>query len=288
MSDKYTDATDSLKECIDLHVHSTHSDGTYSVKELIAYAKEKGLAAIALTDHDTVSGVEEAVSEGERYGVKVVPGIEISCTYGTGELHILGLNINYKSKVFDDFIIACRESRENRNKKMAEKLCQLGINVSYEELRKIYPSATVTRAHFARYMYEKGYVNSKNEAFERFLGDGRPAYTTRERIIPKEAIDMIKKAGGHPVLAHPLLYRMGKDRLNSLFDYLKGIGLEGIEGLYSLNTPSDDEMLDRMARNHGLYITGGSDFHGSNKPDIDLGCGKGRLFVPKSLLENIL
>ncbi len=288
MSDKYTDATDSLKEYVDLHVHSTHSDGTYSVKELVEYAKEKGLAAIALTDHDTVAGVREAVSEGERCKVTVIPGIEISCTYGTGELHILGLNIDYKSKVFDDFIITCRESRENRNKKMAEKLCQLGINVSYEELRRIYPSATVTRAHFARYMQEKGYVNSKNEAFERFLGDGRPAYTTRERITPKEAIDMIKNAGGHPVLAHPLLYRMGKDRLNSLFNYLKGLGLEGIEGLYSLNTPSDDEMLDRMARNHGLYITGGSDFHGSNKPDIDLGCGKGRLRVPKSLLENIL
>ena len=277
-----------LSECVDLHVHSDHSDGTYSVKELIAYACEKGLKAIALTDHDTVSGVEEALREGEKCGLMVISGIEISCSYGSGELHILGLNIDYKSSVFDDFIVSCRESRENRNKRMAEKLCELGVQVSYDELRQLYPSATITRAHFSRYLQEKGYVSSKNEAFERYLGSSRPAYVTRERISPKEAIDMIKQAGGHPVLAHPLLYKMGKDRLNSLFDYLKGLGLEGIEGLYSLNTPSDDVMLSRMAESHGLYITGGSDFHGSNKPDIDLGVGKGRLRVPATLLENIM
>lgn len=277
-----------LCECVDLHVHSNHSDGTYSVKELVAYAKEKGLKAIALTDHDTVSGVEEAIFEGEKCGLMVIPGIEISCTYGSSELHILGLNIDYKSSVFDDFIVSCRESRENRNKRMAEKLCQLGMQVSYDELRQLYPSATITRAHFARYLQEKGYVGSKNEAFNRYLGNGKPAYTTRERISPNEAIDMIVAAGGHPVLAHPLLYKMGKDRLNSLFDYLKGLGLEGIEGLYSLNTPSDDVMLSKMAESHGLYITGGSDFHGSNKPDIDLGVGKGRLRVPATLLDSIM
>ncbi len=276
-----------LCECVDLHVHSNHSDGTYTVKELVEYASKKGLKAIALTDHDTVSGVEEALCAGEKCGLKIIPGIEISCTYGSGELHILGLNIDYKSSVFDDFIVSCRESRENRNKMMAEKLCQLGMQVSYEELRRLYPSATITRAHFARYLHEKGYVGSKNEAFDRYLGDGKPAYTTRERISPKDAIDMILTASGHPVLAHPLLYKMGKDRLNSLFDYLKGLGLEGIEGLYSLNTPSDDVMLAKMAESHGLYITGGSDFHGSNKPDIDLGIGKGRLRVPAAVLKEI-
>lgn len=281
-------AEEMLNEYVDLHVHSNHSDGTYTVKELVEYAKEKGLYAIALTDHDTVSGVKEAVMEGKMCGVKIIPGIEVSTGYGTGELHILGLNIDYESEVFDEFIASCRESREERNRRMAAKLCELGMQVSYEDLKALYPSATVTRAHFARYLQEKGYVGSRNEAFDRYLGDGKPAYVTRERISPKDAIDMIKRAGGHPVLAHPLLYRMGKDRLESLFDYLKGLGLEGIEGLYALNTKSDDENLKKMAENHGLYITGGSDFHGSNKPDIDLGVGKGSLRVPKELLKNIL
>ena len=276
-----------LKECVDLHVHSDHSDGTYSVKELVAYAKEKGLKAIALTDHDTVSGVEEAVTEGRKKGVMVIPGIEISAGYNNGELHILGLNIDYKSEVFSDFIIECRNSREQRNRRVAEKLCELGMKVSYDELIEKYPSATVTRAHFARYLHENGYVSSKKEAFDRFLGDGKTAYIPRERITPKQAIDMIKKAKGHPVLAHPLLYKMGKDKLDSLFDYLKTLGLEGIEALYSLNTPSDDERLAKMAKSHGLYITGGSDFHGSNKPDIDLGVGKGNLRVTSELLKNI-
>ena len=277
-----------LSECVDLHVHSTHSDGTYSVSELVAYAKEKGLKAIALTDHDTVSGVEEALAEGEKQGIIVIPGIEISCGNGSGEIHMLGLNIDHKSPVFNEFIIACKESREQRNRRMADKLCQIGMEVNYDELLVKYQSSTVTRAHFARYLHEAGYVKSKNEAFDRFLGDGKPAYLTRERITPKDAIDMINAAGGHPVLAHPLLYKMGKDRLESLFDYLKGMGLEGVEALYSLNTKSDDERLIKMAKNHGLFITGGSDFHGSNKPDIDLGVGKGNLRVPAEVLENIM
>ncbi len=277
-----------LNECVDLHVHSTHSDGTYTVKELVNYAKEKGLYAIALTDHDTVSGVQEAIIEGEKCGIKVIPGIEISTGYGSGELHILGLNIDYKNQVFDEFIVNCRNSREQRNVRMAEKLCELGMQVSYKEIRALYPSATITRAHFARYLQEQGYVTSKNEAFDRFLGDGKPAYVTRERISPENAINIIKRANGHPVLAHPLLYKMGKDRLESLFNYLKGIGLEGVESLYSLNTPSDNERMVNMAMRHGLYITGGSDFHGSNKPDIDLGVGKGNLRVPKKILDNII
>lgn len=277
-----------LSQCVDLHVHSNHSDGTYSVKELIAYGKEKGLKAIALTDHDTVSGVEEALYEGGKQDVIVIPGIEISCGNGNSEIHMLGLNIDHKSAVFNEFIISCKESREQRNRRMADKLCELGMEVDYDELLTRYQSSTITRAHFARYLHEAGYVKSKNEAFDRFLGDGKPAYLTRERITPKDAIDMIKKAGGHPVLAHPLLYKMGKDRLESLVDYLKGMGLEGIEALYSLNTKSDDERLMKMAKNHGLFITGGSDFHGSNKPDIDLGVGKGNLRVPADVLENIM
>ena len=143
-----------LKKCVDLHVHSNHSDGTYSVKELVLYAKEKGLKAIALTDHDTVSGIEEALMYSEEIGQLVIPGIEISVDNGNSELHILGLNIDHKSKAFEKFIVSCKESREQRNYKMAEKLQKLGLDVSYDVIKELYPSATVTRAHFARYLHD--------------------------------------------------------------------------------------------------------------------------------------
>jgi predicted metal-dependent phosphoesterase TrpH len=146
---------------------------------------------------------------------------------------------------------------------------------------------SITRAHFARYLVENGYVTHKEMAFAMYLNKGKKYYVPRYKITPKNAIDIIKEAGGHPVLAHPLLYKMGKDRLCSLFNYLKEIGLEGIEGIYSLNTPSDDKWLKNMADNYGLFITGGSDFHGENKPDIKLGFGKGNLRIPKELLDNI-
>lgn len=273
---------------VDLHVHSNHSDGTYSVEELVAYAKEKGLYAIALTDHDTVSGISEAVNVAKRFGIMLIPGIEMSSDYNGVDLHILGLNIDYKNEEFNEFLVQCRENRNNRNIRMAEKLQALGIVVTYDSMKELYKESTITRAHFARYLQDNGYVKSKQEAFDRYLKKGAKAYVPKTTISPKQAIDIIKVAGGHPVLAHPLLYKFGKAQLDSLFDYLKGLGLEGIEGLYSLNTKSDDERLLKMAKSHRLYITGGSDFHGANKPDIDLGVGKGSLRVPKDILKNIL
>ena len=263
---------DNAREYIDLHVHSNISDGTYTPEELVDYAEQKGLYAFALTDHDTVDGIERALNAAEGKTVKVIPGIEISAEHDAkSDLHILGLNVDYK-----------------RNRKMIEKVREQGIPVTQEIMDERFGRVSITRAHFARYMQDEGYVKSKDEAFARYLNPGKPCYVFREKISPKMAVELILKAKGHPVLAHPLVYKMGYDRLYSTVNELKNMGLQGLEALYSLNTPSDDEKMRKLAENYGLFLTGGSDFHGSNKPDIDLGSGKGRLKVPKSILANIL
>lgn len=282
------DLNDNSREYIDLHVHSNASDGTYSPKEVVEYAESKGLYAFALTDHDTVDGIEEAIETARTKIVKVIPGIEISADFGGSDLHILGLNVDYTSEGFVKIVDECRRSRDERNRKMIEKIREHGMPLTEEIMLERFGNASVTRAHFARYIMDEGYVSSKEEAFNRYLNPGKPCYVSRERISPEMAIRLILEAGGHPVLAHPLLYKMGHDRLYSTINYLKTLGLQGIEGIYSLNTPSDDQKMEKIVREYGLFLTGGSDFHGSNKPAIDLGTGKGNLRISKELLKNIV
>lgn len=280
---------DNARKWIDLHVHSNASDGTFSPSDLVNYAEKKELYAFALTDHDTVDGVEEALKAAEGKTVKVIPGIEISAENpGYTDLHILGLNVNDKSQEFLTIVERCRKSRDERNEKMIEKVRELGLPLTVEIMKERFGDASLTRAHFARYMMEEGFVTSKEEAFARYLNPGKPCYVPREKISPQMAIELILQAGGHPVLAHPLLYKMGKERLRETILKLKHYGLQGIEGIYSLNSPADDRDLKVLSEELGLFLTGGSDFHGSNKPNIDLGTGKGNLRIPKKLLEPIL
>jgi 3',5'-nucleoside bisphosphate phosphatase len=274
-------------EYIDLHVHSTASDGTYTPSELVDLAKNKGLVAFALTDHDTVNGLNEAFKQGKKQNVKVIPGIEISAQFNNSDIHILGLNMDYENEEFISAVLDCSKSRDIRNDKIIELMKQDGINISKEGLIKQFGEVSITRAHFARFLVENGYVPHKDMAFAMYLNKGKKYYIPRQYVTPLKAIDMIKNAKGHPVLAHPLLYKLGKDRLLSLFDYLKSIGMEGIEAIYSLNTPSDDVWLKKMADNYGYFVTGGSDFHGANKPNIDIGTGKGNLKISSDLLSNI-
>lgn len=280
---------DNTRKYIDLHVHSTASDGTVSPAELVRVAEEQGLYAFALTDHDTVDGIEEALQEAKGKTVKVIPGIEVSAeNTGSADFHILGFNIDYKSEAFLTIVKECQNSRENRNRKMIEKIREAGLFVTEEIIRERFPNASITRAHFARFMIDEGFVKSKEEAFSRYLNPGKSCYVQREKISPKLAIELILQAKGHPVLAHPLLYHMGHERLEQAIQYLKTLGLEGIEAIYSLNTPSDERYLKKIATENGLFVTGGSDYHGSNKPDISLGTGKGNLQIEKELLKNIL
>lgn len=276
------------KKYIDLHVHSTASDGTLTPSEVAEYAKEKGLYAFALTDHDTVDGIEEAVKAAGD-GIIVIPGIEISADFNGTDIHILGLNIDYGNEEFLARINECKQLRTERNKKMIQKMNDLGFPITEDIINERYGrDSSITRAHFARYLLDEGFVKTKEEAFEKYLNKGGPCYVSRVQMTPKCAIEIILKAGGHPVLAHPLLYKLDKERVISLIDYLRGLGLEGLEAIYSRNTGEDDEFLAGIANRFGLYVTGGSDFHGSNKPDIDLGVGTGNLAIEKELLKNIL
>lgn len=274
-----------MTEYIDLHVHSNISDGTMTPEQVVKLAADSGLAAIALTDHDTIDGIEEAVKAGEEYGVKIIPGIEISAEYKGSDLHILGLGIDYKNKEFADKVALCRDSRDNRNLKMVEKINQQGFPLTWDIMVERFGNNSITRAHFAKYLLDEGYVQSKEEAFAKYLNPGCPCYVARQKVTPKEAIEMILGAGGHPVLAHPLLYKMSPDRIDSLVVMLKEYGLQGIEALYSLNRPEDDAFLKKLAARHKLYITGGSDFHGAIKPDISLGTGKGNLKITSDICQ---
>lgn len=272
-----------MEEYIDLHVHSNASDGTMTPTEVVRLAKKSGLSAIALTDHDTVDGVSEAIKAGVEYGVQIIPGIEISAEYKSGDLHILGLDIDYTDEAFRAKVAVCRDSRDNRNRRMIQKLNEQGFPVTWDIMMERFGANSITRAHFAKYLIDEGYVADKDEAFKKYLNPGCPCYVSREKVSPKEAIEMILQAGGHPVLAHPLLYKMNLEQIESVIVMLKGFGLQGIEAIYSLNRPEDDAALLKIAGRHDLYVTGGSDFHGAIKPDISIGTGKGNLRITKDI-----
>lgn len=273
---------------IDLHVHSTCSDGTYTPAELAAYAAQKGLAAFALTDHDTTEGLSEAALAAQRAGVEFVPGIEFSTDYQGRDIHILGLCIHPEQEGFSRQIRSFQESRDERNEEMARRLREReGFDISLAKLREAYGEAVLTRAHFGRWLFEKGYVTSIKEAFALYIGDDCPCFVPRERTDPKRAIGLILEAGGIPVLAHPLLYHLTDDALEALARDLKEAGLIGLEAVYSSNTGTDENRMRQLARRLELKISGGSDFHGKNKPLIDLGSGRGNLKIPYEILERL-
>lgn len=279
---------------IDLHVHSTRSDGTYTPTELVEYAIEKGLTAFALTDHDTTDGLDEAISyanalraEGKADVPEVIPGIELSTNIEDTEVHVAGLFIDKENPEFQNYLKEFVASRNLRNVKMCAKLTEIGIPITAEELESAFPNCILTRAHFASWLREHGYVSSNKEAFDRYLGKRCPCYVPREKITPQKAIALILTAGGIPVLAHPILYRLSDARLEALVATLKEAGLVGIEAIYSTYEPSEERQIRRLAKKYDLLLSGGSDFHGTNKPRIDLGIGLGRLYVPDELLENM-
>lgn len=270
---------------IDLHTHSCVSDGTDTPTELVEYAVKKGLAALALTDHDTVDGVEEALRAAEGTDLLLIPGVELSAEYRGRDIHILGLCLNYRSEKFLSYLQEFKRARDARNVKMAERLTAHKLPVTVEELKEEYGEAVLTRAHFAKLLKKKGYVQSYEEAFLRFLGDDKPCYVPRERITPEEAVKLIHEAEGIAVLAHPLLYHMGMDELDELVKRLKTGGLDGLEAIYSMNKGRYERRMRELADKYGLLITGGSDYHGATKPHIDLGTGQGNLRVPEELLK---
>jgi len=277
---------------IDLHTHSTRSDGTLSPSELVDYAVKKGLSALALTDHDSVDGLDEAINHAEALKAQginapeIIPGIEFSTEYMGKDIHILGLFIDYKSGEFVKYLKDFVDSRDNRNKKMCEMMVADGINMPYEDLLKECPDSVITRAHMARYMVEHGIVKDRSVAFDKYIGDHCKYFLSREKITPEMAIELILKANGIPILAHPILYHMSVKNLEELIIRLKAAGLMGIEAIYTTYSSSDEGLIRGFANKYHLLLSGGSDFHGANKPGIDLGTGYGKLYLDDEILEN--
>lgn len=285
---KARDIMEHLQEkTIDLHTHSTESDGTYTPEGLMRHAKESGLSAIALTDHDAVSGVKKAQPVAEALRLELIPGIELSTDYEGKEIHILGYFIDVDHPEFLRKLEEFVDCREHRNEKMAMLLQQEGFPITMEELFRENPDSVITRAHFARYLVEHGLVKDRETVFKKYLGDGCRCYVPREKITPFEAIRLIQMGGGMAFFAHPVLCHMDHGRLRTFIRSLKDAGLSGIEAIYSMNGAGDERNFLKMAEEFGLLVSGGSDFHGHNKPQIKLGVGKGNLRVPYGVLEKI-
>ncbi len=282
------------EKTIDLHVHSTESDGTLTPEEVVTAAADAGLAAIALTDHDTVSGVKKAQAAADACGLELVPGIELSTEYAIPgkkasgkEIHIVGLFIDPEDPVLLKKTKEFRECRDSRNEKIVAALRQEGFAITMEALTAENPDSVITRANIARFLYNHGCIRNIQEAFDKYIGDGCRCYVGRFKVSPMEAVALIKQAGGTAILAHPLLYHMGTESLKQLIDTLREAGLDGIEAIYGTYTDGDERLVRKLAAENGLLISGGSDFHGSNKPAIHLGTGQGRMRLPYSVLSEI-
>ena len=270
---------------IDLHIHTTASDGTASPAQVVRMAGELGLSAISVADHDTVSGCAEAMAEGQALGVEVVPGVEFSSRYGR-TIHILGYFLNTESPALTrvlDWIVA---ERDQRNEKMAALMAADGIPVDYAEMKARF-GPVIGRPNFGQLLVTLGYAESVQDAFDRYIEKGQPYYLPRKMLSIERSVEVIREAGGVPVLAHPFQYRLEEPALRQLIEHCMDHGLLGLECRYSLYDEQQSQYLLSLAREYSLAPTGGSDFHGSNKPHIRLGVGTGSLAVPAEWLEGL-
>lgn len=273
---------------IDLHVHTTESDGTFTPKEVVKLALDRQLSVLAITDHDTVSGVEEAILTAKDHDITIVPGVEISCFYDKTEIHMLGLFIDWKNETFAKNLEEMRERRSNRNERMIALMNADGIPVTLKKLQFEGKDTVITRAHFARFLEQEGYVKSKDEAFKKYVGEGCPYYLPREYIPYETAIDWIHEAEGLAILAHPYLYGFKEHKVKKMLEDLKEAGLDGLEAYHSSANQGQINLLREYGKRYHLLISGGSDFHGNNKPYVHLGTGKGNLKITDYVYEKLM
>ncbi len=272
---------------VDLHTHSIYSDGTNTPAELVALAEERGLRALALTDHDTVAGVDELLVAGKGSTVETVPGIELSAECEHGTMHILGYYIDTSCLELGRMLAKVRAGRAARNVEILKKLNRLGYVLRWSDLEKYTGKDVVGRPHFAEVLVERGYVKSKKLAFELLLAKGRPAYAERYHCSASECIRCIRKSGGVAVLAHPATIHLSDAKLHALVGELAEQGLGGIEAYYAEHRPENRKKFIAWAEEFGLLCTGGSDFHGKNSPDLNVGVGFGQLRVPFEAFEQL-
>lgn len=279
---------------IDLHIHSTASDGSLTPAEILDHAQQLNLAAIAITDHDSIIGSKEALRIGIPSSLGFLTAVEISAAYpsffpGSGSFHILGYGIRVDDHGLNQNLIKLRKARSSRNPKILKRLNELGFQISLEDVKREVGQVQLGRPHIAQTMMKKRLAASVNEAFDRFLGTGKPAYVDKYRIECIEAVNMIRGAGGIPVLAHPGLLHIEKDRrLDKLIKNLIEIGMGGIEVYYPEHSAQQINQYMELAQKYGLLMTGGTDFHGSITPEIKMGSGRGNLFVSYDLYEKLI
>jgi len=274
---------------IDLHFHSTFSDGSHSPEALADLGAAAGLTAMALTDHDTIAGVRRFLAAAESHGIRCVPGVELSLDVPGSNVHMLAYGCDLEDAPLNAALARVRDGRHRRNVEILSKLSKLGCNITWPDVLACAGEAGVVgRPHFAQALIEKGYARSKHDAFSRLLGKGGPAYVERSRLGPEEAIALIRNAGGVAVLAHPTLCGLGSQALEKFVGQLVQAGLGGIETYYTGHGPSEVREYISLARTFDLVPTGGSDFHGALSPNIELGVGYGSLAVPDASFDALL
>jgi len=284
---------------VDLHVHSNCSDGTYDPGQLPQLAQALGLAGIALTDHDTISGNDEFLAAARALGVPALAGVEISAEYvnpdsrraDDGEMHILGYFPRWDTATTARLtpLATMRDNRHERNPLILDRLRAMGVAISYDDVCRHAACDVVGRPHIAAVLMHKGYVKSIQEAFDRYIGDHAPAYVPKRILPQRTAIEMIAAAGGIAVMAHPRTLRIKNIRtLSAVLEQLRAYGLAGIEVYYAAHTAHESEQYCALAARLGLLVTGGSDFHGTHKPELKLGCGFGNLRVPDECFTKIM
>ena len=296
---------------IDMHLHTTASDGSCTPSEVCQLAIDRNLAAIAITDHDTVDGVADAItyadnwnstlppiqnsdstncsgfSDSSDHHIEVVPGIEMSAIYNGVEIHILGFYMDYKNPELISRLAAIKLARYDRNEQMCERFRADGIDMTMEKLQHGNPDTVVTRAHFARILIAEGVCRDMNQAFKKYLGKKCKYYIPTPDIPAADAIRLIRTYGKAAFIAHPLIYGFGYKQIEDMLEELKPYGLSGLEVYHSSNNAYESGRLREIARKHGLLISGGSDFHGAAKPDISVGTGRGGLRITEAVFQDI-
>jgi predicted metal-dependent phosphoesterase TrpH len=272
---------------IDLHTHSTVSDGSERPERIPELAAAAGCAAVALTDHDRLDGVVPAGARAQELGVRFVPGCEISCE-AAGTMHVLIYFVGGGDGPLQDELSRLQQARDDRNRRMLARLSdELGLPVSLEEVEAEAGGAGVGRPHVAAVLVNKGLVGTIQEAFDVWLAKGKPGYVDKVRLRPDEAVRLAAASGGVAVLAHPLSLGLEPSDLESVVAELTGLGLAGIEAIYGRYAPEERRRLAQLARSHDLVVSGGSDYHGAYKPDLDVGRGRGDLHVPDAALAEL-
>jgi predicted metal-dependent phosphoesterase TrpH len=279
---------------IDLHIHSTASDGTFTPSQIVSHALKLKLKAIAITDHDTLAGSSAALNSGIPSALEFLTGVEISAApppiyHQAGSFHLLGYSIHLADSELNQTLEVLQLARKNRNPAIINRLNELGISISLDEVREEAGDVQLGRPHIAQILISKGVVSSIGEAFDQFLGTDKPAYVDKYRVQCSKAIGAILGAGGIPVLAHPgLLEYESETQLDDLISQLKQMGIQGVEVYYPEHTADQTRLFAELARRHDLLLTGGTDFHGSIHPDIEMGSGKGNLSVSYEIYEKLI